>query len=56
MAGYKHNIENFIGAAKMPVGVAGPLRVNGLFAQGDYYVPLATTEQLSSLLTIAART
>jgi hydroxymethylglutaryl-CoA reductase (NADPH) len=44
MAGYKHNIENFIGTAKIPVGVAGPLRVNGLFAQGDYYVPLATTE------------
>ena len=28
----------------MPVGLAGPLRVNGLFAHGDYYVPLATTE------------
>ncbi len=41
---YQHNIENFIGTAKMPVGIAGPLRVNGLFAQGDYYVPLATTE------------
>src|SRR6266508_3974486 len=41
---YKHNIENFIGTVKVPVGLAGPLRVNGLFAQGDYYVPLATTE------------
>ena len=41
---YQHNIENFIGAVKLPVGLAGPLRVNGLFAQGDYYVPLATTE------------
>lgn len=41
---YAHNIENFIGTIKMPVGLAGPLRVNGLFAQGDYYVPLATTE------------
>lgn len=41
---YQHNIENFIGAVKVPVGLAGPLRVNGLFAQGDYYVPLATTE------------
>ena len=26
------------------MGVAGPLRVNGTYAQGDYYVPLATTE------------
>jgi hydroxymethylglutaryl-CoA reductase (NADPH) len=41
---YQHNVENFIGTVKVPVGLAGPLRVNGLFAQGDYYVPLATTE------------
>ncbi len=41
---YQRNIENFIGAVKLPVGIAGPLRVNGLFAQGDYYVPLATSE------------
>jgi len=41
---YRHNIENFIGTVQVPVGLAGPLRVNGLFAQGDYYVPLATTE------------
>jgi hydroxymethylglutaryl-CoA reductase (NADPH) len=41
---YEHNIENFIGAAKVPVGIAGPLRVRGLFAQGDFYVPLVTTE------------
>jgi hydroxymethylglutaryl-CoA reductase (NADPH) len=41
---YQHNVENFIGCVKLPVGVAGPLRVNGLFAQGDYYIPLATTE------------
>lgn len=38
------HIENFIGTAKVPIGLAGPLRVNGLYAQGDYYVPLATTE------------
>jgi hydroxymethylglutaryl-CoA reductase (NADPH) len=44
MPAYQHNIENFIGTVKVPVGLAGPLRVNGLFAQGDYYVPLATTE------------
>jgi hydroxymethylglutaryl-CoA reductase (NADPH) len=41
---YEHSIEGFIGTVKMPVGLAGPLRVNGLCAQGDYYVPLATTE------------
>ncbi len=41
---YTHNIEHFVGTVKVPVGVAGPLRVNGLFAHGDYYVPLATTE------------
>jgi len=44
MEAYRNNIENFIGTVKVPVGIAGPLRVNGLFAQGDYYVPLATTE------------
>ena len=40
----RRNIENYIGTVKVPVGVAGPLRVNGMFAQGDYYYPLATTE------------
>lgn len=44
VASYEGNIENFIGTVKVPVGLAGPLRVNGLFAQGDYYLPLATTE------------
>ena len=41
---YRQNIENFIGTVKVPVGMAGPLQVNGLYAQGSYYVPLATTE------------
>jgi len=44
MDAYAHNIEHFVGTVKVPVGIMGPLRVNGLFAQGDYYVPLATTE------------
>ena len=44
MERYRRNIENFVGTVKLPVGIAGPLRVNGLFAQGDYYLPLATTE------------
>lgn len=41
---YQGNIENFVGTVKIPIGVAGPLRVNGLYAAGDYCVPLATTE------------
>jgi hydroxymethylglutaryl-CoA reductase (NADPH) len=41
---YGHNIENFIGTVKLPVGLAGPLRINGLCAHGDFYLPLATTE------------
>lgn len=44
MERYERSVENFIGSVKTPVGLAGPLRVNGLFAQGDYYIPLATTE------------
>lgn len=41
---YGRNIESFIGTVKVPVGVVGPLRINGINAHGDYYVPLATTE------------
>jgi hypothetical protein len=33
-----------IGTVKVPVGVAGPLRVRGTFIGGEFYVPLATTE------------
>ncbi|MEP1446967.1 MAG: hydroxymethylglutaryl-CoA reductase [Paraglaciecola sp.] len=38
------NVENFIGIVQMPVGVAGPVLVNGEHAKGEFYVPLATTE------------
>ena len=38
------NIENFFGVAQVPIGLAGPLLVNGEHAQGEFYVPLATTE------------
>ena len=38
------NIENLTGVAQIPLGVAGPLRVNGEYADGDFLVPLATTE------------
>jgi hydroxymethylglutaryl-CoA reductase (NADPH) len=38
------NIENLVGAAQVPLGVAGPATVHGEAAEGEYYVPLATTE------------
>jgi len=38
------NIENFFGVAQVPIGLAGPLLVNGEHATGEYFVPLATTE------------
>jgi len=38
------NIENFTGVAQIPLGFAGPLRVNGEYAQGEFLVPLATSE------------
>lgn len=38
------NIENFIGYAKLPMAVIGPLRINGSEANGDFYVPMATSE------------
>ncbi|PCH96860.1 MAG: 3-hydroxy-3-methylglutaryl-CoA reductase [Rhodobacteraceae bacterium] len=41
---FSANIENFIGTVKIPVGIIGPLRVNGLNANDDYHVPMATTE------------
>ena len=37
-------IENFLGVAQVPIGLAGPLLINGEHAQGDFYVPLATAE------------
>ncbi len=38
------NIENMIGTTQIPLGIAGPLRVNGQFAKGNFFIPLATTE------------
>jgi hydroxymethylglutaryl-CoA reductase (NADPH) len=38
------NIEQFVGVAQVPIGLAGPLLVNGEYAEGDFYVPLATAE------------
>ena len=38
------NIENFISVAQVPMGLVGPLRVNGEHASGVFYVPMATSE------------
>jgi hydroxymethylglutaryl-CoA reductase (NADPH) len=38
------NIENFIGVAQVPIGLAGPLLINGEYAQGEFFVPMATSE------------
>ena len=38
------NIENFTGVAQVPLGLAGPLRIVGEHARGDFYIPMATTE------------
>jgi len=38
------NIEQFIGVAQVPIGLAGPIVIHGEHAEGEFYVPLATTE------------
>jgi hydroxymethylglutaryl-CoA reductase (NADPH) len=42
--GMRGNVENPVGAAQVPLGIAGPLLVHGEHARGPFYVPLATTE------------
>lgn len=41
---FKRNIENPIGTIQLPVGVAGPLKINGQYCKREVYVPLATSE------------
>jgi hydroxymethylglutaryl-CoA reductase (NADPH) len=38
------NVEGFAGVAQVPIGFAGPLLVDGEYAKGEFYVPLATSE------------
>jgi hydroxymethylglutaryl-CoA reductase (NADPH) len=38
------NVESFVGAAQVPIGIAGPVLVDGEYAKGEFYVPLATAE------------
>ncbi len=40
----KGNCEHFTGVAQIPVGFAGPLTIHGEHAQGDFVIPMATTE------------
>ncbi len=38
------NCESFTGVAQVPIGFAGPLTVHGEYADGDFLIPMATTE------------
>jgi NADP-dependent 3-hydroxy-3-methylglutaryl-CoA reductase len=38
------NVEGLIGGVEVPVGVAGPLRLDGAAARGTFFLPVATTE------------
>ncbi len=38
------NIENMIGSVQIPLGYAGPMKINGDHAKGEFLIPLATTE------------
>lgn len=42
--GMSGNIESIFGVAQIPIGIAGPLLVNGEHAKGEFYVPMATVE------------
>lgn len=38
------NIENMIGVVQIPLGFAGPVKIDGDCAKGEFLVPMATTE------------
>jgi hydroxymethylglutaryl-CoA reductase (NADPH) len=40
----KGNCENFVGVAQVPLGLAGPLLIHGEHAQGEFLIPMATSE------------
>jgi hydroxymethylglutaryl-CoA reductase (NADPH) len=40
----KGNCEHFVGVAQVPLGIAGPLNINGEHAKGEFLIPLATAE------------
>lgn len=37
-------IEMKVGGAVIPMGIAGPVCINGQYADGEFYIPLATNE------------
>ena len=37
-------IENHVGFVGLPQSISGPLKIDGTYAQGDFYVPLCTVE------------
>ena len=37
-------IENHLGYVGLPMSVSGPLKIDGTYARGDFYVPLCTVE------------
>lgn len=37
-------VENIIGGVSLPLGLAGPLKLDGEAVRGEYYIPLVTTE------------
>lgn len=41
---FKGNIENFIGFAQVPIGLAGPLLLDGSAGMSEHWIPMATTE------------
>ncbi len=43
-AAFTGNIEGFTGFVQVPVGLCGPLKVLGKHAEGEFFVPMATTE------------
>ncbi|MGB3585362.1 MAG: hydroxymethylglutaryl-CoA reductase [Tunicatimonas sp.] len=41
---FRGHIENFAGLCMLPVGIAGPLHIQGDEAKGSFRIPMATTE------------
>ena len=40
----KGNCEHFTGVAQIPLGLAGPIKIDGEHAKGEFLIPMATSE------------